>query len=168
MVGNRIRFGQLVTLAFAGNHVQELRPVQQLDVLQSCSQSFKIMAIDRADVVETEFFKQSGRQNQALGLVLKPARQLKQRRRVFQNLATYLFGGGVKTTAHQLRQIAVQRTDGRADGHVVVVQYDQHVAIADPGVIHRLKRHAGGHGAVADDGHTVSLLAFLLCRHGHA
>ena len=126
------------------------------------------MAVDRADVIETKFFKQSGGQHQAFGLVLQTTRQLKQRRRIFQNLAAHLFGGRVKTPAHELRQIAVQSAHGRTDRHVVVVQDDQQIAVGHTCVVHGLESHASGHGTVTNDGHAVALLTLLLGRQGHA
>ena len=36
------------------------------------------------------------------------------------------------------------------------------------GIIQRLERHAGAHGAVADDGHGIAVFALELRRQRHA
>ena len=125
VVGDGVGFSQLIALAFAGHHMQKLGSLQMLDVLQRGDQRVEVMAVNRADVVKPEFFKQGGWHHHALGLLLKAACQIEQRRRIFQNLLTHLFGCGIKPPAHELRQIAVERTHRGADGHVVVVEDDQ-------------------------------------------
>ena len=148
--------------------MQKLRPIQMLDVFKGRNEGIEVVAVNRADVVKTKFFKQGGRYDHALGLLLEASCQVKQRRRIFQDLLAHLFGGRVKTPAHELRQIAIERSHGRADGHVVVVEDDQQIGVRHTGVVEGFKRHACGHGAVANDGHTSALLAFLLGRQGHA
>ena len=129
VVSNGVNFGQLIALAFAGDHMQKLRPIQMLDVFKGRNEGIEVVAVNRADVVETKFFKQGGWHHHAFGLLLEASRQVKQRRRIFQNLLAHLFGSRIKTPAHELRQIAVERTDGGADGHVVVVQDNQQICI---------------------------------------
>ena len=168
VVGHRVGFGQLVALALFGDHMQELRAFEALDVLQHRDQRVKVVAIDRADVVESELFKQCGRHHHALGLLLQPFGQLQQRwHRAKHGLADVL-GGGIELPAHQLRKVAVERTDRRTDAHVVVVQDDQQVAVGHAGVVQRFKGHAGGHGAVANDGHGAAVLALVFGRQRHA
>ena len=168
VVGHRVGFGQLVTLAFFGHHMQKLRALEMADVLERGDQGLEVVAVDRADVVEAEVLKQRGRHHHALGMRLQAFGQLKQRRRSFEHLLADVLGGGVKLAAHELREVAVQRAHRRADAHVVVVQDDQQLAVADAGVVQRLESHAGAHGTVADDGHGVAVFALLLGRHGHA
>ena len=104
-----------------------------------------------------------------LGLLLESFGQVDQRgRRAFEHLLAHFSGGCIKTTTHQLGQIAVQRTHWRTDGHVVVVEHHQQVAIGHPRIVQGLKRHARCHRAVADDGHRMALLALLTRGQGHA
>ena len=169
VVGNRVALGQVIALAFARDHMQKLGPGQVAQVFQGGDQGVQIMPVNRADVVEAKLFKQGGGGDDVLGLLFKAAGEFKQRcGRAFEHLLAQVLGGGVKTPAHELRQIAVERAHWRADGHVVVVQDDQHIRPSHPGVVECLERHAGSHGAVANDGHRMPLVAFLLRRHGHA
>ncbi len=167
MVQDRLGLGQLVALALLGHHVQELRAFQLLDILQSRDQRFQVMAVDRADVVEAEFFEHGGRDHHALGMFFQALGQFQHRRR--QHLLADVLGGRIELPRHQPRQIAVQRTDRRRDRHVIVVQDHQQVhVILHAGVVQRLERHAGGHRAIADDGDGVALLALDLGRLRHA
>ena len=168
MVSHRVGLGEHVALAFFGHHVQELRALELADVFERGDQRLQVVAVNGADVVEAEVFKQGGRHHHALGMRLQALGQLKQRRRSFEHLLADVFSSSIKLTAHELRQVAVQRTHRRADAHVVVVQDDQQIAIANAGIVQRLESHAGAHGAVADDGHRVAVLALLLGGHGHA
>ena len=173
VVGHRVGLGQLVALALPGDHVQELRAGlgghQAADVLQRGDQRVQVVPVDGADVVEAELLEQGGRHHHALGLLLQPLGQLEQRRHRAQHGLADVLGRGVEVAAHQLRQIAVERAHRRADGHVVVVEHHQQARVAlDAGVVERLEGHARRHGAVADDGHGLAVLALLPRRQRHA
>ena len=168
VVGHGVGLGQLVALALLGHHMQELRPLQALDVLQRGNERVEIVPVDGADVVEAEFLEQRGRHHHALGLLLQPLGQLQQRGRVLEHALAHVARLGVELPAHQLGQVAVQRPHGRADAHVVVVQDDEQVGVGHAGVVQRLEGHARRHGAVADDGHRVAFLTALARGQRHA
>ncbi len=167
VVQDRLGLGQLVALALLGHHVQELRALELLDVFQRRDQGFEVMAVDRADVIEAEFLEHRGRDHHALRMFFELARQVEHGRRQYA-LADVL-GGGVELARQQARQVAIERADRRRDRHVVVVQDDQEVHVVfDARIVQRLERHAGGHGAVADDGDGVAVFTLDLGRCGHA
>ena len=127
------------------------------------------MAVNGANVVEAKVFKQRGGHHHAFGMGLEPLGQLQQWRRHAEHVLADVSGRCIKAPAHQLRQIAVERTDRRADAHVVVVQHHQQLAvIMHAGVIQRLKGHAGAHGTVANDGYRVAVFALLPGSQCHA
>ena len=66
VIEHRIDLGKLVALALARHHMQELRPLQLLDVVQRRQQRIEIMAVDGADVVEAEFLEHRARRHHAL------------------------------------------------------------------------------------------------------
>ena len=66
------------------------------------------------------------------------------------------------------RQIGRHGADRRRDRHVVVVEDDDQPLVARAGIVHRLIGHAGRHGAVADHGDDIVLLAVEVARHRHA
>ena len=168
VVGHRVGLGQLVALAFFGDHVQELRAFEVLDIFQRGDEGFKVMAVNRADVVEAKCLKQRGRHHHAFGMFFNALGQFKQGRRDLQHLLAHVLGGGIKLPAHELRQITVERAHGRADAHVVVVQDHQQLAVFHTTVVQRLKRHARRHGPVTNDGHGVAVLALEACGNRHA
>ena len=94
--------------------------------------------------------------------------QFKQRWRVAQHLLTPFFSFCVKAPRHQLREVLIQSPYRRADGHVVVVQDDEQVALAGARVVHCLVSHAGGECAISDDRHGLALASGLLGGNGHA
>ena len=61
VVGDGVGLCLRIALAFAGDHVQKLRPFEVAHVLQRGDQRLHIVSIDRANVIEAEFFKQRGR-----------------------------------------------------------------------------------------------------------
>ena len=90
-----------------------------------------------------------------------------QRRCAFEHGLSHVLGRRIEATTQQLGKVAVQRTHGRADAHVVVVQDDQQVAVRDARVVQGFKGHAGGHGTVANDGNGMpvyTLDAGSLCH----
>ena len=169
VVGHGVGLGQLVALALLGDHVQELRALEVANVLQRGDQRVEVVAVDGADVVEAELLEQRGRHHHALGMLLEAFGQLEQGRRGLEHTLAHVFGGGVELAAHQPGQVAVQRTHGRADGHVVVVEHHQQPGVMlHARVIQRLEGHTGAHGAVADDGHGIPVFTLLLRCQGHA
>ena len=124
VVAHRVGLGALVALTLFRDHMQKLAALQMLDVLQRGDQRVKVVPVNRADVVKAKLLKQRGRHHHALGVLFQALGQLEQRWRTFEHGFSNIFGVGVKLAAHELRQIAIQRPDGRADAHVVVVQDD--------------------------------------------
>ena len=148
--------------------MQKLWALQVLEIFQRGDERIQIVAVDGSDVIEAKFFEQGGRHHHAFGVFFKTLGQLEQRRRTIEHLFANFFGGRIKLATHELRQVPVERTHWRADRHVVVVQDDQQLGRGHACVIERLKGHACGHGAVADDSNRMALFAFLLRRHRHA
>ena len=66
------------------------------------------------------------------------------------------------------RQIGRHGADRRRNRHVVVVEDDDQPRIPRAGVVHGFIGHAGRHGAVADHGDDVVVLAGEVARHRHA
>ncbi len=66
------------------------------------------------------------------------------------------------------RQVLVHRADCRPDGHVVVVQHDDEVALCVARVVECFIRQAARHGAVADHGQHVEVLLEHVTPHGNA
>ena len=165
---HRIGFSSCIALAFAGDDVQKLRARFVVQTSQRIHHLFHIVSIHRTRVLETQIFKHGLRLDEALCLLLNHLRQGIQRRRVFQHFLANFFGIGIKAATHQFVQIMVQGTNRRADGHVVVVQDDQQVAIARASIVQGLVGHASCQCAIANDRDCFAAAAHLFGGHGHA
>ena len=173
VVGNRVHLGQLVALAFFGHHMQKLRARaiehQLPDVLKCGDQRFQIMAVNRADVVKTEVFKQRGGHDHALGMGFQALGQFQQGWCHAEHLLSNASGRCIKAPAHQLCQVAVECAHRRADAHVVVVEHHQQPAIVmHTCIVHGFERHASTHGTVANDGHGMAVFTLLFGGQCHA
>ena len=171
VVVDRVGFGQLVTVAFLRDDVQELRARPVTQIFQGRDQCIQVVAIDRADIGEAELFEDGARHDHALGVLFESARQFVQRC-VLQHALRAFASRGVEVTADQSRQVLVQRTHWRADRHVVVVEDHQQVGqahtVGRPAVIEGLEGHAAGQSPVADHRHRAAALALEFGRMGHA
>ena len=58
------------------------------------------------------------------------------------------------------------RADRRGNGHVIVVQDDQHIAEVRPCIVHRLIGHPRGHGAVSDHADDLVVILHQIARLG--
>ena len=169
VVSNGVGFGQLVAVAFFGDHMQELRALEVAQVFQGGDERFQIVPVNRAHIVEAEFFKQRGRYNHAFGLFFQPFGQLKQWRGIAQHLLAHIFGRRIELPAHQLGQIAVERAHGGRNRHIVVIQDHQQLEIVvNTGVVEGLERHACRHGPIANHGYCMAVFALLPRSHSHA
>ena len=161
---DRVFLGGLIAAAFFGHNMQELRALQVAHVLQGADQTEHIVAIHRADVVKAQLFKQRPRHHHAFDMLFGPLKQLFNRRYAGKDLFAAFAQGGVELTGEQLRQMIIQRPDVLGDRHFIVIQHHQQVGFDIPGVVHRLKRHAGGNRPVANHAHRAPL--FILFRGG--
>jgi hypothetical protein len=81
VVEDGVGFGELVALALAGDHVQELGALEGAQVLQGGEQGFEVVAVDGADVVEAELLEHRAGHHHALDVLLGAAGELDDRRR---------------------------------------------------------------------------------------
>ena len=71
------------------------------------------MPVDRPDVVQAKSLKHRGGYKHALGLLLETPREFEHARRALQHLFEFFACAGDQATAHDFRQMAIERTDGR-------------------------------------------------------
>jgi len=168
-VEHRISLGELVALALAGDHVQELRPLEALEVVQRGDQRVEVVAVDRAVVVEAELLEQRARADHALGVLLDLARELGHRRRHAEHLLADTARSVVGRSGQHAGEDLGERPDRRRDRHLVVVEDHQQVDVLHvAGVVERLEGHACRHRAIADHRDRVTVLAARARRHRHA
>ena len=165
---DRIGLGRRVALALFGDDVQQLRAAQLLHIAQRVQQRIHVMAVDRSDVIEAEFFEQSAGHDQALDVFLGAACQLPHRRHLRQDLLAALAHRRIELARQDLGEAIRQRANVGRDRHIVIVQDHQQVGVEIASMIERLEGHTGGHRAVTDDGHRATVGARQLGRDGHA
>ena len=106
-----VLFGGLVAFALAGHNVQQLRPFQLTNVAQGFDQGVDIVAVDRADVVEAEFFEQRAGDHHALHVFFGAPRQFPHRGHFLQDFLAAFAHGGVHTPGQDSRQVIRQAAD---------------------------------------------------------
>ena len=168
MIEDGVRFGQFVALAFPGDDMKELRPLQPAQILQSRNQCVQVMAIDGADVVEAQFLEQGARRNHALDMLFDTIGKLQNIRHRGQHLFAGATRGVEGASRQQTCEILVERAHRRRDRHVVVVEDDKQVGVDHPRIVEGLEGLARRHRTVADDGGDAPLLAPVAGGDGHA
>ncbi len=164
-------FRGLVALALLRHDVNEDRPVLHVaDVFQNRQQMIDVVAVDRTHIEEAEFVEQRAAGDETARVLLHGHGAL------LEHLGRHALGDAANDLAHPMiaapgnasRQISGERADRRRNRHVVVVEHDDEARIHGAGIVHGLVGHAGRHGAVADHGDDVVLLALQVARHSHA
>ena len=169
LVGAALRRG--VALALLGDDVDQHRPVGDgRGVLQDGHQVVHVVPVDRPDVVEAELLEEGAAGDHAAGVFLGLLRRLLERAgQVFGELLADLAHAPVGAAGDEAGEIGAHAADRRGDRHVVVVEHHHELAARRlNGVVHRLVGHAGGHRAVADDGHDLVVAALLVAGGGEA
>ena len=67
---HRVFLRRSVTLALAGDDMEELRPFQLADVADGGEQGRQVMTVHGADIIETEFLEQHPRHDHAFQVFL--------------------------------------------------------------------------------------------------
>ena len=168
VVADGVGFGGGEALALLGDHMQELRALELAHVAQRGDQGRQVVPVDGADIVPAQLFEQHARCQHGLGGFFGLAGQFPGRWNLCQDLLAAFTHMRIGATGENLGQVVGQAADVMGDRHVVVVQYHQHVGIDYAGVVERFEGHAGGHGAVADDGHRAAIQALQAGGDGHA
>ena len=132
-------------------------------VLQDGNEVVHVVPVDGPDIIEAQLLEEGAADNHAARVFLGLARGLTERAwHVLDDLAAELAEILIGTARDLFGQIGAHAADRRGDRHVVVIEDDRQLAGRLGCVVHRLIGHAGGHGAVADDGHDLVLLALLV------
>ncbi|KFB74501.1 MAG: hypothetical protein AW09_000196 [Candidatus Accumulibacter phosphatis] len=90
--------------------MQELRPLQIFQILQGGDQRFEVVAVDRADIVESHFLEQGARRQHALDVLLGTFGEFPQRWRKVENLLACLARGIEAAAGEEPCQVAVEGT----------------------------------------------------------
>ena len=165
---HRVFLGRTIALAFAGDDMQELRPLQLADIADGRQQGGQVMAVHGTDVVKTELLEQHARHYHALEVFFGALRYLQRPRHLGQDLPAPLPHRGVQLPGQQLGEAVRQGADVGRYRHVVVVQDHQQVRPGVAGMVQGLEGQARGQPAVAYDGDAFALAAGIAGRYGHA
>ena len=164
-------FGGAVALALLGHDMDDDRTFGGIaDVFEHRHQMFEVMAVDRANIVETQFLEQAAAAGERAEIFLGTlgrAVELVRQDLLRQHLDDF---AQFKERPRRIDacQIRRQRADRRRDRHVIVVEDDDQPVARGLRVVHRLIRHAGRHRAVTDDGDALAGCARQLVGDGKA
>ncbi len=155
--------------ALAGDRVHDHRSAERLRALQCGLQRRLVVAVDRADVLETQVLEHRLRRQRvldaALGGVQRGVQRLAEERRLLQGALALLQHALVAGAQAQRRQVVRETADRRRVRAAVVVDHDHdRTRLVRRDVVQRLPAHAAGQRAVADDRDHVAALAVDLLR----
>ena len=150
-------------------HVQQHRVLEGLEELEGLDEQRSIVAVYRAEVVETELLKKNGGPQHAFGGLFGAAHHFhggfaaesldEMRGLVVQVLVTLVGDNAMEVTRHRAH-VAV-------DGPLVVVEDDDHAFGLRSDVVHGLEGDAVGESGVARDGDDVFMSSGQVARYGH-
>jgi hypothetical protein len=136
---DRVGFGGLVSLSLARNRMNEYGVIRILVFAQYRNQLRDRVAVDRADVLETELLEQEPRHDELLGHVLGLLGKLEH---AFAHLGNrqeealdVVLQAPVRLPVDDPVQVALQRTDVGRDRHLVVVEDDHQPAAKVSGLV---------------------------------
>ena len=165
----------VIAVPFLGQHMNNHRLLQFLDVLQRMDQARQIMSVNRPIIAEAQRFEKTTLllvNKQGFDGILHPFDAVGNRpanqRDPLQAAADS--GLGILPTAgsSQIRQITAQSADILGNGHLVVVKDHDQPCFAVPGVVQRFVAHAARHGAVTHQGNHLMGLPQLVTGTGHS
>ncbi len=144
--------------------------VDRLEEFEGFNKERQIVAVDGAEVLESEFLKENGGPEHAFCRFFGTADDLDG---CFAGEALDETGGAVVQVLVVLvgddaMQVASDGPDIAVDGPLVVVQHHDHAPGLLGDVVHCFKRDAVGECSVARDGDHVLVAAGEVARHGHA
>ena len=169
--GVRVLLRRGIALALHRFHVEQHRLVQLPGIAQGAGQAGQVVAVHRPHIVKAHVLEHAAGQQALLqGLLYLVCKAI--------YLAAY-FPGVHHTAIVPLKgevlglqplpgQMVGHRPHVCGDGHAVVVQNDQQLLAAGPGVGQPLIGQTAGEGAVANEGHDLIVLPQSLARPDHA
>ncbi len=169
---DRLFFRRRVALALAGNHVDQRRVLDLLDVVESLDHLGQVVAVDRPDVLEAQRLEEKARRHQAEEGFLQLARDVVE---IFSDLgerahehAQVVLQPDREIGGQLLAQKRREGADARIDEDLVVVQDHDQVFAQMAGLVEAFESEARAHAAVADHRHHLVVLAAERFRRDHA
>ena len=119
--GDRFALGRFEALAFLGYYVQETWTLHRFHVAQGRDQCVYIVAIDRADVVEAEFFEQRAWHHHTFEMFFPAPGKSLHRWCGAENCLAARPDSGIGTARKDSRKIVGHGADVPRNGHLVVI-----------------------------------------------
>ena len=163
--------GRLVALALFRQHVYHNRSVNLFGSLQNIQQALQIVSVNRSQISKTKLFKNRSRHHQILYAAFQAAYSLQHitaEFHIFEPALNIIFNFIIGFACTQLVKIFAHRTHVFGNRHFVIVEHNNHILMQHTGVVQRLKSHAAGHRAVADNGYDIIILTLQVAGAGHA
>ena len=160
-----------VALALLRDDVQQDRMPAVLDEPEHIFQPFQIMPIYGAIIFKAHLLKERRSEEHTLPVLLEPVRQAVEALsagHLCRDGAIGLFDAVIARPRADERKMLGNAADVRRDGHAVVVQDNDELLAALPGIVHGLIGQAAGHCAVAHQGHDVIVLMLQRAGTRHA
>ena len=156
-------------LSLLRNDVNESRAAHFPNSRKRVHQRVHVMAIDWAEVTEAQLFEQHAWREEGFHTLLPPPHDRSHGTYRVNDLAELGPHAIVEWVPLNGREILVHRAHVRRDGHLIVIQHHDKVALGMAGVVQPLVGEATAQRAVAENGDDFEvLLADDVARRGHA
>ena len=163
---------RLIALALLRHHVDEQRPLVVPRAAKNANEMFEVMSVEGPDVLKAQRFEKLAVHKQRLDQVAEFFKKLEKRQAHGGNAlkapAHAPLEGAIAPAGAQVRQVATHGAHVFGDGHLVVVEYDDHPRVAVAGVVERLIAHDAGQRAVSHHGHNAVVAVHDVAGAGHA
>ena len=172
MIGTGVSGCRHIALALAGHHVQQDRKIVFLGRCEFLEHLAEIMAIDRTDVLDAQFFKKrSGHHHgphQHFNFFGQFIQRFADDRNRFQDILDHFLHADVGPSGNQVVQMAGNAADIGRYRHLVVVENDDQPLLDLADMVQGFQGHAAGQGSVADDGDDMKFSTLAVAGNGQA
>ena len=150
-----VGFGRLVAASLLGADMDDRRPGQRQRPPQRADERPKVVPRHDADVGDPEILEQLAGLREVDDRLAEPSAELEHggsdERDALDGPVVGTLALAPRPRQLDLREVLGERTNGRADRHLVVVEHDQELGLALANVVERLERESAHQRRVSDD-----------------
>ena len=171
----RLLFRFVISVTLLGQDVNDHGLLQLFNILQGLDEAWQIMTVDGAIIAETKGIEETllllvdkESFDRVLHPLHAPCNRLTDDRNVLKTAADDRFCVLPAAGCTQVGQVPAEGAHVAGNGHLVIIENDDHAGFGIARVIQRFVAHAAGHCAVTHQGNHLMGLPFQITGAGHA